>query len=140
MDNHSRRRRQRRYGGMVEIRLAEGIDMRHQVQYTMALQYALSCGDSDIVPRLYGDGSIDLQMCIDDDQIAHLSSAQIVQAVDARRLQQRRTDGLHFEGVRRAIHEVVQGLPSESPSHFPNEKADDERRNGIQDGITGQIA
>lgn len=125
---------------MVEIRLAKGIDMGHQIQYTMTLQYPLSCCYSDIVTRLYGDGSIDLQMCIDDDQIDHLSTAQIMQPVDARHLQQRRTHGFHFEDVRRAIHEVVQGLPSESPSHFPNEKANDERRDRIQDRINGQIA
>lgn len=54
----------------------------------MALQGSPAGVYCDIVARLHGDCCIDFQMGIYDDEVAHLSRAQIVYADDAWRVPQ----------------------------------------------------
>ena len=86
------------------------------------------------------DGGVNLQVSVDDDQVAHFSRVQVVNVADAGSLEQRLANRRDFDRIRRSIHQVVQGPPSERPAHFGNEKADDERRDRIENRVTGQIA
>lgn len=79
-------------------------------------------------------------MHVDQDQIAGLARAQVVQVEHAGRGEQRRADRLHVLGVGRAVHQIVQRVPAERRAHFHDHPADDQRGDRIEQRIAEQVA
>ena len=125
---------------MVQVGLAPRVHMGHEVEHPVALQHALARQHRNVMARLDGEGRIHLQMGVHHNHVAHLARAHIVHAAHARRLQQRLANGLHFLFVHRSVHQVVQRIPAKLPAHLGHHEAHDERGNGVQDGITRQVA
>ena len=125
---------------MVQIGSTPGIDVRHQVQHPVPLQHALSSFDGDVVPRLDIDLSIDLDVRVDHDHVAHFAGANVMHVAHARRLAQRLADRGDFLFVDRTVHQVVQCIPAEAPAHLRHHEADDERGDRIEDRIPRQVA
>ena len=56
------------------------VNMRHQIEHTVSFNNASTHVDRDIVSGFNRLGGVYLNVCINDDQIAHLACAQIVHA------------------------------------------------------------
>ena len=114
--------------------------MRHEIEHAVALEHALPRRDRDAVAGLDCERGVDFDVRVDDDQVAHLAGAQVVHAVDARRLEQCAPDCLDLLLGGRAVDEVVQRIPAEAPAHPRDHEADDQSCDRIEDRVTRQVA
>lgn len=91
----------------------------------MPFDDALSGIDCKVVPRLDALFWLDFNVCIDNNQVAHLARTQFMNAENAGCFQNRFANRLNFFIVSRTIHQVVQGIPAKRPAHFANHESDD---------------
>ena len=118
---------------MVRIGPAPGTEVRHQVEHAVALHHALAGRRGNVVPGFDRHRGIDFEMRIDHDLVAHLAGADVVQGMNAGRLDQCGPDGLDFLVVDRAVHKIVHRIPRKAPPHLGAHEADDERGDRVED-------
>lgn len=102
---------------VIQIRPFPWVHMGHKVQYPVTLQNTLPGADGNVVASLDRERRIDLDMGVNNNHVAHLARAHIVHTSNARGFHQRAADGFDLRLVRGTIHQVVQRVPSESPTH-----------------------
>lgn len=106
----------------------------------MALQDALAGEDGDIVASFDGDVGVHLDVRVHHDHVARLAGMHIVHIADAGGVQQGLADSGDLLLIDSAIHQVVQGVPTEFPTHFADHEAHNLRGNRVKYRITRQIA
>lgn len=77
---------------------------------------ALSVEDGNLVSGLDGLRCVLFDVGVDDNKVAHLAGTQFVYAEYAGCFTDGMAYGLHFKVIGRAVHEVVQRVPTESPA------------------------
>ena len=91
----------------------------------------MACLDRDI--------SVDVDVSIHHQHIAHLAHAQIMAAAHPRGCRNGGADRLRFLIIGRLVHQIMQ-LPSEGPAHFRDHQTDDQCCDGIRDRIAHEVA
>ena len=91
---------------MAQIGPSQWVDMGHQIQDAMALQDPLPRRDGNVVAGFDADRSVDLEVRIDNNHVAHLARTNVVDAYDARCFVQRTADGRDLLLVHGAIHDM----------------------------------
>jgi len=125
---------------VVQIRVLERVHMRHEVENAVVLQHAPLGGHGDVVARLDGQFGVDFDVRVDHDQVPHLARPQVVHVPDAGRSQERASNGVHLDRIRRPVHQFLQGAPGDLPAGFRDQQSHDQRRDRIEDGVSPQIA
>ena len=77
---------------MVQIGPSPWVDMGHQIQDAMTLQDSLPRRDGNVMAGLDADRSVDLEVRIDNNHVAHLARTNVVDANDSRCFDQRTAD------------------------------------------------
>ena len=115
--------------------------MRHHVHdLRHGFEHRIACGQRDVVAGAHIERTVDFDVDVDQDHVAHAPGAHVVQAEHLRRGADDLLDARVVGLVGRAVHQIVQRIPGELPAHAQHEQADDERGDGIENRITEQAA
>ena len=106
----------------------------------MTLQHPLPRRDGDVVAGLDIDRGIQLDVRVNDDHVAHLARANVVDATHAGCFDKGAADGLDLLLVHGSVHEVVQRIPTELPAHFGDHESHDQCGDWIQDRVARQVS
>ncbi len=114
--------------------------MRHDVEDAMSLHDLAAGFDGDVMPGFDAECGVDFQVHIHQEHVAHLAGSQVMNAGDARCLEQGLADRFDLVVVGSAIHQVMQGVPGELPAHLAHHESDNRCCDRVQDRIASEVA
>lgn len=120
---------------MVIVELFMGIDVCHEIKGSVGAQDARARVDGDAVGLADGHESIDLDVGIDQEKVAHFAGLDVMRAKDAGGSKKGLANALDLVLVGGAVHEVVQGVPRKSPSGPSDDGSDDDGGDGVEKGV-----
>lgn len=127
---------------MVIVKLFMGIYVGHEVKGSMGAPHVRARIDGNAVGLAGAHDSIDFDVGVDQKQVSHLAGLDVVDAKNVWSPNNGLANALDLDLVLigSAVHEVMQGIPRESPARGGDNGSDDEGSDGVEKGYPIRLA